>query len=123
MTDATTPLAALREELRTFNTERDWARYHTPRNLAMAVSVEAAELLELYLWSEDGALPVEDRRARVATEAADVLLTLLNFCASEGIDLAAAAEAKIAANAERYPVATSRGRLEKYDELRRGPAR
>jgi NTP pyrophosphatase (non-canonical NTP hydrolase) len=119
LTDAHTPLAALRNRLRAFNDERDWALYHTPRNLAMALSVEAAELLQLYLWSQDGALPVEDRRPRVAAEAADVLISLLNFCEAEGLDLAAAVEAKLLANAERYPAEVARGRLEKYDELRR----
>jgi NTP pyrophosphatase (non-canonical NTP hydrolase) len=85
----------------------------------MAVSVEASELLELYLWSaDDGPQPaVPSRAPRVAEEAADVLLTLLNLCERAGIDLAAAAEAKLARNAERYPVDRARGRLEKAGEL------
>ena len=116
-TDATTPIGALRDALRAFNRERDWARYHSPRNLAMALSTEAAELLELYLWSEDGQLPVAGRAPRVADEAADVLISLLNLCEAADVDLAAAVEAKLARNARRYPVATARGRLEKWDEL------
>ncbi len=117
-TDPTTPLGDIRARLRTFNADRDWARYHSPRNLAMALSAEAAELLELYLWSEDGQLPVADRAPRVADEAADVLVSLLNFCEAAGVDLAAAVEAKIARNEGRYPVGVARGRLEKWDELK-----
>jgi NTP pyrophosphatase (non-canonical NTP hydrolase) len=117
--DSRTSLGTIRAALRTFNSERDWGQYHSARNLAMAVSVEASELLELYLWSaDDGPQPaVPSRAPRVAEEAADVLLTLLNLCERAGIDLAAAAEAKLARNAERYPVDRARGRLEKAGEL------
>jgi len=117
--DAATPLADVRAALRTFNAEREWSRYHSPRNLAMALSVEAAELLELYLWSADAGPqpPVADRAPRVADEAADVLITLLNLCEASGIDLAAAVDRKLLRNAEKYPVDRARGRLEKSDEL------
>lgn len=117
--DAHTPLGELGAAVAAFNAERDWARYHSPRNLAMALSVEANELLELYLWSADDGPqpPVATRAPRVAEEAADVCITLLNLCAHAGVDLAAAVEAKLARNAERYPVERARGRLEKADEL------
>jgi NTP pyrophosphatase (non-canonical NTP hydrolase) len=119
VTDDATTLAELRARLRAFNAERDWGRYHSPRNLAMALSVEAAELLELYLWSEDaGPQPaVASRAPKVADEAADVLISLLNLCEAAGIDLAAATEAKIAKNAAKYPVEKAKGRMEKSDEL------
>jgi hypothetical protein len=122
MTDETTRIADLRARLRRFNAERDWSRYHSPRNLAMALTVEATELLELYLWSADDGPqpPVPERAPRVADEAADVLLTLLNFCEAAGIDLAAAAAAKIEKNAVKYPDSLASGRLEKYDELPSG---
>jgi NTP pyrophosphatase (non-canonical NTP hydrolase) len=118
--DAHTPLAVLQDALRQFNAERDWGRYHNPRNLAMALSVEAGELLELYLWSSDeGPQPAVPARApRVAEEAADVLICLLNLCAHAGVDLSAALEAKLAKNALKYPAEAASGRLEKYDELR-----
>lgn len=117
--DDATAIGEIRARLRAFNAARDWRRYHSPRNLAMALSVEAGELLELYLWCEDAGPqpPVAAREARVAEEAADVLLSLLNFCEAAGIDLAAAADAKIARNGEKYPVERSAGRLEKWDEL------
>ena len=117
--DQYTPLAQLSAAVRTFNAERDWGQYHCPRNLAMAVSVEANELLELYLWSRDAGPqpPVATRTPHVADEAADVLICLLNLCDRAGIDLAAAVQQKLAKNAVRYPAERARGRLEKADEL------
>jgi NTP pyrophosphatase (non-canonical NTP hydrolase) len=114
MNDATTTIGQLQQLVRAFNAERDWARYHTPRNCAMALSVEASELLELYLWSADAGPqpPVASRVPQVADEAADVLVTLLNFCDAAGIDLAAATASKLLKSAEKYPVAASRGRLD-----------
>ena len=117
--DAETPIGEMRATIAAFNQERDWAQYHSPRNLAMALSVEAAELLELYLWSSDEGPqpPVESRAPRVAEELADVAICLLNLAERTGVDLSAAVAAKLARNAEKYPVAQSRGRLEKSTEL------
>ncbi|MFK7928065.1 MAG: nucleotide pyrophosphohydrolase [Myxococcota bacterium] len=102
-----------------FVQERDWAQYHSPRNLAMALSVEASELLELYLWTADaGPQPInETRKARVAGEAADVLLCLLNFCDQAGIDLATAFHDKLEVARQKYPVEQAKGRALKWDEL------
>lgn len=118
LTDDSTTISELRHRLRTFNAARDWGQYHSQRNLAMALSVEAGELLELFLWSADDGPqpPVITRKPRVAEEIADVAICLLNLCEHAGVDLAAAMEAKIAANADRYPVEKVRGRLEKHDE-------
>ena len=112
-------LDALTSQVRAFNEARDWGRYHSPRNLAMALTVEAGELLELYLWAADDGPqpPVASRSPRVADEAADVLICLLNFCDRAGVDLHAAFERKLALNAQKYPVDQSRGRLEKSSEL------
>ncbi len=109
----------LQAELARFNAEREWGRYHSPRNLAMALSVEAGELLQLYLWSSDGGPqpPVASRGPKVEAEAADVAICLLNFCSEAGIDLERAIREKLAANARRYPVEAAKGRLEKYNEL------
>lgn len=121
MRDQHTTLAELRDRVRAFNEARDWGRYHSPRNVAMALSVEAAELLELYLWAADEGPqpPVAARAPRVAEEAADVLICLLNLAEVAGVDLAAAVEAKLAKNELKYPVELSRGRLEKSSELPR----
>lgn len=118
MTDAQTTIADLKARLRAFNGARDWGQYHCPRNLAMALSAEAGELLALYLWSEDdGPQPrVPTREAKVPEELADVAICLLNLAEAAGIDLAAAVEAKLASNEAKYPVERVRGRMQKYDE-------
>ena len=117
--DDTTTVASVRAELRAFNEARDWGQYHSPRNLAMALSVEAGELLELYLWSADDGPqpPVAERIPKVSDEVADVFICLLNFCHAAGIDLTSATLDKLRRNAEKYPVARARGRLEKSTEL------
>lgn len=104
--------------VRAFADERDWGRFHSPRNLAMALSVESAELLELYLWSDDdGPQPLNpDRSPRVADEAADVLLCLLNFCDRASVDLEAALRDKLARAEAKYPADVVRGKALKYDE-------
>ncbi|HMV67908.1 MAG TPA: nucleotide pyrophosphohydrolase [Myxococcota bacterium] len=111
-------LAELQARVVAFAAARDWGQYHNPRNLAMALSVEAGELLELFLWSSDGGPqpPQPERRARVAEEAADVLMCLLNLAERAQIDLAAALDAKLEAAAVKYPVERVRGRALKYDE-------
>jgi len=111
-------IAEIKERLKHFNQERDWEQYHGPRNLAMALSVEAGELLELFLWcKDDGPQPaVASREERVAEEAADVLICLLNFCTQSKIDLSAAVAKKIEKNAQKYPVEKVFGRMEKHDE-------
>ncbi|MEL6342875.1 MAG: nucleotide pyrophosphohydrolase [Myxococcota bacterium] len=118
MKDTETTLAQIRARIRAFNDARDWGQFHSPRNLAMALSVEAGELLELYLWSTDEGPqpPVDSRVPRVAEEAADVAICLLNLCEHAGIDLAAAIDAKMAANARKYPVEQVRGQALKHDE-------
>jgi len=112
--DDTTTLLSLRQAVKGFNEERDWAQFHSPKDLAMALSVEANELLELFLWQESGA-PYE--RERVREELADVAITLLNFANQTGIDISKAVRDKMVLNAERYPVALSRGKALKYDKL------
>lgn len=119
MSPTDTVLLALRDAQRRFAAERDWQQFHSPKNLAAALSVEAAELLEHFQWiGEDASrtLP-EAARARVAEELADVLLYLVRLADELDVDLAAAAFAKLARNAEKYPVEKSRGSARKYDEL------
>ena len=116
--DKNCTIQTIRDRLRTFNSQRNWDQYHNPRNLAMALSVESGELLELFLWSRDEGPqpPVESRTKKVEEEAADVLICLLNLCHQSGIDLAKAVESKIEKNAEKYPVDRVYGRMEKHDE-------
>jgi NTP pyrophosphatase (non-canonical NTP hydrolase) len=111
-------LKALQARVRAFADERDWGRYHSPRNLAMALSVEAAELLELFLWcADEGPQPAEpSREPKVADEAADVLMCLLNLCDRAGIDLAAALDRKLIDAARKYPIDRVKGKSRKYHE-------
>ena len=114
MTEPT--LRQLQERVLQFAAERDWGQFHAPRNVAMALSVEAAELLELFLWTPDGDALTPDRRARVADEAADVLMCLLNLAARANIDLPAALDEKLRRAELKYPVDRVKGRSLKYDE-------
>lgn len=109
----------LLDQLRTFAAERDWDQFHSPKNLAAALAVEAAELLEKFQWlteAQSQQLP-PDTLDGVRQEVADVLLYLIRISDKLGIDLIAAAQEKIALNAKKYPVDLSRGSSKKYDEL------
>jgi dCTP diphosphatase len=112
-------LHELREALRLFATERDWDQFHSPRNLATALAVEAAELLEPFQWLNESESrdPPPATRAAVEEEMADVLLYLVRLADRLDVDLAQAARTKMARNAEKYPVEKSRGSSRKYDEL------
>lgn len=111
-------LQALTAALLRFRDERDWAQFHTLRHLIVSLNLEAAELLELTQWRSDDEIerlagdPVQ--REALADECADVLLYLLLVAERAGIDLAAAAEAKVAKNARKYPVEQARGSRTKY---------
>lgn len=118
MTDRDT-LLELRDALRTFAAERDWEKFHTPKNLAMALAGEAGEVIEHFQWlsAEESATLPEKRSEEVALELADVLLYLVRLADVLDIDLTEAARRKLALNARRYPVEKARGRADKYDEL------
>ena len=117
--EATDPLRELAQALRRFADERDWDQFHAPKNLAMALSVEAAELLEHFQWlGEDASrrLPPE-KLAQVGDEMADVLLYLVRLADKLDVDLAAAARRKMQVNAQKYPPERARGTSRKYTEL------
>ncbi|MDP3822996.1 MAG: nucleotide pyrophosphohydrolase [Burkholderiales bacterium] len=114
-------LESLRLALRRFAAERDWEQFHSPKNLAAALTVEAAELLEHFQWlteEQSRNLPA-DKRAAVGHEIADVLLYLLQIADRLQIDVIAAANEKLALNGEKYPAAQARGTSARSDELRR----
>lgn len=111
-------LADLTQRLRDFAAERDWDRFHTPKNLAMALTGEAGELAAEFQWLTEGESQALDpeRLERVRQEAADVLLYLLRLCDRLEIDLAQAASDKIALNARRYPAERVKGSARNYTE-------
>ncbi|SFK53780.1 nucleotide pyrophosphohydrolase [Lysobacter sp. cf310] len=112
-------IEALQEAMREFALAREWDQFHTPKNLATALSVEAAELLEHFQWLTDAQSQAldESKLAAVAEETADVLLYLLRFADKLGIDPIAAAWKKLEVNASKYPVDLARGNSKKYTEL------
>jgi dCTP diphosphatase len=116
MTDS---VEGLSHALQQFAQERDWGQFHSPKNLASALVVEAGELLEHFQWlteQQSRELPA-DRRQAVAAEAADVLLYLIQLCTALGIDPIAAAQDKLKVNAQKYPVDKAKGTNKKYDQI------
>jgi dCTP diphosphatase len=111
-TDTISSLTDLRDALREFCAARDWHQFHTPKNLVMALSVEAAELVEHFQWAtaEESLRPDEAKRAEVADEIADVLIYLTELADVLNIDPIAAARAKIAKNAKKYPAPETTGK-------------
>lgn len=114
-------LAELTARLLAFRDERDWAQFHTTKNLMLSLALEAAELLEIAQWKSDvqvdEALADPATRGRLSEECADVLLYLLLICEKANIDLAEVAAAKIERNALKYPVEKARGNSLKYDQF------
>ena len=112
-------LTQLRDALRDFAAERDWDQYHSPKNLASALSVEAAELLERFQWlTEDQSRnlpPVELQKVR--EEMADVLNYLVRLADKLDVNLLEAAREKMKLNAQKYPADKARGSAKKYSEL------
>src|SRR5688500_8406014 len=105
------PLNALRAALREFAAERDWDQFHSPKNLAIALSVEASELLEHFQWvsEADSKDLAGDKLASVREEMADVLLYLVRLADKLGVDILEAAALKLVTNSKKYPVAKARG--------------
>lgn len=109
----------LAQRLQQFADARDWGPFHSPKNLASALIVEAGELLEHFQWmteAQSRSLDADKKQA-VAHEMADVLLYLVQLSSALGVDLMAAAREKMAINESRYPVDQARGSSRKYDEL------
>ena len=114
MSDATTPIAELRDAWARFVHEREWEQFHSPKNLVMALACEAAELMEHFLWIDNDVSRkvVEDAavREQVGDEIADVTGAILALCNALGLDLSDCVRRKMAKNVLKYPVEKSRGR-------------
>lgn len=111
-----TDLTMLQKQLREFVSEREWEKFHTPKNLAIALTIEAAELLENFLWKSEE----EDRSAinieKVAEEVGDVMIYLCRLCDVLGLDLIRCATQKVEINRKKYPAERVRGKSKKYTE-------
>ncbi|MES3000651.1 MAG: nucleotide pyrophosphohydrolase [Pseudomonadota bacterium] len=112
-------LQLLTQQLRDFAAAREWEQFHSPKNLASALIVEAGELLEHFQWAteEQSRNLSAEKRELVAGEMADVLLYLVQLASALEVDLGEAAVKKIRMNGERYPVDLARGTSRKHDEL------
>ena len=112
-------LLDLRDKLRQFAAERDWDQFHSPKNLAISLSIEAAELLEHFQWlteERSGELSPPERLAS-SKEMADVLLYLVRLADKLNVDLIEVANSKLIENAQKYPVEKAKGSSKKYTDL------
>lgn len=109
------------ERFREFVKERDWEQFHTPKNLAMALSVEVSELVEIFQWlSEEESKninEIEGRRRKVEDELGDILIYIARLADVLGIDLEEAIWRKFEKNSQKYPVHLARGNAKKYNEF------
>jgi len=114
-----TALTRIRDRLRDFASARDWNQFHSPKNLAISLSLESAELLEHFQWvsDKDSLTMPPDKLGKIDEEIADVFLYLIRLADILDVDLIQAAERKIRINARKYPVEKSRGSAKKYTEL------
>jgi NTP pyrophosphatase (non-canonical NTP hydrolase) len=103
-------------EILKFQKDRDWKQFHSPKNLAISLSLEASEILELFQWSKDNQLP-EDKKQKLEEEIADVYYYLLLLAHENGVDIDAAFRNKMKKNAKKYPVDKAKGTSKKYTEL------
>jgi NTP pyrophosphatase (non-canonical NTP hydrolase) len=111
MADRQATVASLRDQVANFVQERDWEQFHTPKDLAAAITIEAAELLEIFLWKQE-AEAVDLQHVR--EELADVLILCMSLANRIDIDVSEAVLHKLESNAKKYPAETIRGKAHKY---------
>ncbi|MBN2235092.1 MAG: nucleotide pyrophosphohydrolase [Opitutales bacterium] len=113
--DLTSTLTAIRD----FRDERDWRQFHNPKDLSAALSIEAAELMECFLWIDKSEVDqmVDQRRIKIEEEVADIAVYLFHLVDVLQIDLPNAINRKLEQNRAKYPVDKSRGNAKKYTEL------
>lgn len=121
MADSTTTLKELKAKMAAFVKERDWEKFHSPKNLSMSIAIEAAELMEHFQWCdvETSKEDLAKNRQEVTHEIADILCYLLSFCNMYDIDISQAVSEKIALNAAKYPAAKVHGSYEKYKKVKK----
>lgn len=119
MSDATTTIESLKNDVKKFIEEREWQQFHSPKNLSMSLASEAAEVMDLFLWCDntESYEELEKNRQDVEDEIADVAVVLLAFCNRHNIDLSSAIAHKRIEAARKYPVEKSKGKWTKYNKL------
>ena len=106
----------LKTQIKEFIHERDWEQYHAPKNLAMALSVEAAEIVEIFQWKKAEDQLSDEEQEALRQEIGDVLIYLIELADKFEIDIVEAAKHKLILNQEKYPADLVRGKAEKYTE-------
>ena len=111
-------ITKIQNQLRDFASERDWEQFHTPKNLAMALSVEASELVEIFQWitPDESKSPDQKQLDSIRSEVADIAMYLIRFCSILDIDLEEAIKRKIIQNEDKYPISLSKGNAKKYNQ-------
>ena len=117
-------LQGLKKRIEKFVKERDWEQFHSPKNLSMSLSIEAAELMEHFQWSntvEDAIKILNDKykRPEIEDELADITIYLIDFCNLYSVDIERAVLAKLKKNAKKYPAKLVKGKMEKYTFYKR----
>jgi len=119
--DQDTTIAALKKKVKKFVDDRDWAKYHNPKDVAMSITIEAAELVEIFQWvkdsEQDGVLEDPAKRQKLKDELADVMIYCVSLANVLDIDIGQAVFQKIAKNEGKYPVDRIKGNYRKYKEL------
>ena len=119
--DRNTSVSILKEKVAKFRDERDWLKFHNPKDLSIALSIESAELEELFLWKDDiSAKRIrrdQKQLQRIREEIADIFIYLLSLSNVLGLDVSEAVDEKLEQNAKKYPISKSKGSNKKYDEL------
>lgn len=111
-------LEKITEKIRSFRDERDWAQFHNPKDMAIAISLEASELLQHFLWKNPKEVEacIAEKRGEIESEIADIAICLTELADNLGIDLLKAMEDKIRVNGEKYPAERVKGSAKKYTE-------
>ena len=111
-------ITKIQNQLNNFASEREWEQFHTPKNLSMALSVEASELVEIFQWltPEESNSPDQRQLDSIQSEVADIAMYLIRICDVLEIDLERAIEEKLIQNGSKYPVELSKGSAKKYNQ-------
>ena len=109
-------LQKLQEDIKQFTKERDWEQFHDPKNLALSLVLESAEVLELFQWTKDNEINPK-KKDEIGDELADVFYWVLKLADHYGIDILDALEQKMEHNRKKYPTEKARGKADKYNEL------
>jgi len=119
MSDSNTTIEQLKTQIKDFTAERNWQQYYSPKNLAMAISIEAAELMEYFRWSDsqESQEILKSKKEDIEDELSDIGITLINFCQTNNIDLSSAMAKKMKKNAQKYPIKKCYGKADKYTDL------